>query len=203
MGLPQLKSLLEDGKVAKRIANIVILAEDREQQNLIRRYLERCGQNVRSFRLVDLPARSSGGSGEKYVRDKYSEEVKACRSAIGRKTSALLIVMVDADLQPVESRQAQLNTALASASMDPRDMNEPIVVLIPKRHVETWIRALLGNKVDETTDYTIAPYSRPTSTEIKNAAHELHRWTRPNAQPGETSPPSLTASLPEWRKIPS
>lgn len=188
--------------MANRIANIAILAEDTEQQNLIRRYLERCGQNDRNVRFLPLPAVSSGGSGEKYVRDNYPGQVKACRYAIGKKTSALLIVMIDADMQSVEYRKTQLAEALANAAMDPRSGNEPIVVLVPKRHVETWIQALLGNDVDETTDYTKAPYSQPTGRQIKDAAVELHGWTRPNAQPGATSPPSLTTAIPEWKRIP-
>jgi hypothetical protein len=108
--------------------------------------------------------------------------------------------MVDADMETTERRASQLSDALRAASMDERREAEPIVVLIPKRHVETWIRALLGNQVDEVTDYT-----RPTlsAKDIKNAADTLHEWTRPGANPGPTSPASLTASLPEWRKIPS
>ena len=90
-----------------------------------------------------------------------------------------------------------------AAGMDERRDDEQIVVLIPKRHVETWIRALLGNQVDEVTDYTKAPYSTPVANDIKDAATKLHEWTRPGANPGPTSPASLTASLPEWRKIPS
>jgi hypothetical protein len=55
--------------VPDRIANLIILAEDKEHQNLVRRYLERCGHDTRTMRLVPLPTRASGGSGEKYVRD--------------------------------------------------------------------------------------------------------------------------------------
>jgi hypothetical protein len=73
-------------------------------------------------------------------------------------------------------------------------------VLIPKRHVETWIRALLGDQVDEVTDYT---QPTPTAKEIKDAAAALYTWTRPAASPGPTSPASLTASIPKWQKIPS
>jgi energy-coupling factor transporter ATP-binding protein EcfA2 len=64
----------------------------------------------------------------------------------------------------------------------------------------TWFRALLGDHVGEVTDYT-----RPTPTpkEIKDAAAELHQWARSGINPGPTSPVSMTASLPEWRKIPS
>ncbi len=183
----------------ERIANKIILAEDLEQQNLVRRYLERCG-HAPPFRLLPLTKR---GSGEKYVRDQYSKEVHACRSALGRRASALLVVIVDADTGETRWRATQLSDALRAAGMDERREDEPIVVLIPRRHVETWIRALLGNQVDEVTDYTKAPYSTPVANDIKNAAAELHEWTRPGANPCPTCPPSLTASLPEWRKIPS
>jgi hypothetical protein len=94
----------------------------------------------------------------------------------------------------------QLSDALKSAILTDRRDDEPIVVLIPKRHVETWIRALLGVNVDEATDYT---RPTPTAKEIKDAASELYVCTRPSADPGPTFPPSLTASLPEWQKIPS
>ncbi len=186
----------------ERIANKIILAEDTIQQNLVRRYLERCG-HTGPFRLLPLPARGPGGSGEKYVRDQYPHQVQACRSSLGRRATALLAVIVDADMETTQRRAAQLGNALQAAGMPARANDEPIMVFIPKRHVETWIRALLGNQVDEVTDYTKAPCSTPVANDIKNAAAELHQWTRPGTDPGPTSPPSLTASLPEWRKIPS
>jgi hypothetical protein len=184
--------------VPERIANKIILAEDAEQQNLVRRYLERCG-HAAPFRLLP-PTKGPDGSGEKYVRAQYSKEVHACRSALGRRASALLVVIVDADTETTRWRAAQLSDALRAAGMDERLEDEPIVVLIPKRHVETWIRALLGNQVDEATDYT---RPTPSAKDIKEAAAKLHEWTRRGTNPGPTSPASLTASLPEWRKIPS
>jgi hypothetical protein len=184
--------------VSDRIANIVVLAEDREQQSLIRRYLERLGHGVRSVRFVPLPAKGSGGSGEKYVRDNYPKEVRACRSALGRRASALLIVMIDADSGTTERRASQLAESLNAASMNARHLGEPIAVLIPKRHVETWIRALLGDTVNEDSDYKSPA---PTSEDIKNAAVKLYDWTRPGAQPPDSAPPSLKSSIPEWRKI--
>ena len=107
--------------------------------------------------------------------------------------------MVDADMETTQQRRSQLSDALVAAEMRERDNDEPIVVLIPKRHVETWIRALLDSPVDEDTDYK---KPKPTPNEIRQAAETLHQWTRPGAAAGPTSPPSLTASLPEWRKIP-
>jgi hypothetical protein len=183
----------------ERIANKIILAEDTIQQNLVRRYLEKCG-HTGPFRLVPLPAKGIGGSGEKYVRDQYPHQVQSCRSSLGRRAAALLIVIIDADMDTTQHRWLQLSDALKSASLSDGHDDEPIAVLIPKRHVETWIRALLGGNVDEATDYT---RPTPTAKEIKDAASELYSWTRPSAAPGPTSPPSLTTSIPEWRKIPS
>jgi hypothetical protein len=111
-----------------------------------------------------------------------------------------LIVIIDADMETTQHRWLQLSDALKSASLNDRRDDEPTVVLIPKRHVETWIRALLGDHVDELADYT---RPTPTAKEIKDAASQLYVWTRPSAAPRPTSPPSLRASLPEWRKIPS
>ncbi len=188
--------------MADRTANVFVLVEDREHQNLIRRYLIRSGHSDRQFRFAPLPAKSSGGSGEIFVRDKYPEQVKACRSTIGKRASAILIVMIDADSETAQRRKSQLEDALQLAGEDSRDSNEPIVVLIPKRHVETWIRALLGEQVDESTDYSKAPFSRPNSNDIQSAAHALFGWTRPGAQPARNAPPSLITSIPEWQRIP-
>jgi len=186
--------------VPGRIGNKIVLAEDMDQQNLVRRYLEKCGHNTRECRFMSPAAKGPGGSGEKYVRDQYPRQVQACRSSLGRRASALLVVIVDADMETTQRRASQFSYALRAASMGKRRNDEPIVVLIPKRHVETWIRALLGEPVDEVTDYK---RPTPTAKDIKDAAMELFEWTRPGAGPGAKSPPSLTASLPEWRKIPS
>lgn len=180
-----------------RIANILVLVEDVEQQNLVRRYLQRCGHT--NFRFAPLPAKSSGASGEKYVRDTYPMQVKACRSVIGKRTSAILIVMVDADRETVHGRQTQLATALHAATMAPRSNNEPIVILIPKRHVETWIRALQGEQVDEQTDYK---HPKPIAGQIKISAERVYELARPNVLLPTGLPPSLVTSIPEWRKIP-
>ncbi|MGD1104203.1 MAG: hypothetical protein ABSA59_19310 [Terriglobia bacterium] len=190
---------MSKSKVPKRISNKIVLVEDFEQQALVRRYLQRCGHGD-GLRLGRLPAKGPGGSGEQYVRNQYPIQVQACRSSLGRRKSALLIVVVDADMQTTQRRSQQLSAALEAANMERRDNDEPIVVLIPRRHVETWIRALLGNTVDEHTDYK---NPQPTSEEIHHAAETLYDWTRPNTIPGATSPPSLTDSLPEWKKIPS
>ena len=185
-----------------------------EQQNLVFRYLERCNPRIayRDCRL-ECAATKSGGSGEQFVRNRYPAEVKEHRRRLGKGASALLVVMLDADVEATQHRAKQLADALENARRDcppkeqhryrPPGEKEPIVVLIPKRHVETWIRALLGKQADEDTDYTKAPYLPPAPNDIRDAATALYGWTRPGTNPCPTFPASLTASLPEWQKIPS
>lgn len=182
--------------MADRVANIFVLVEDREQQNLVRRYLELCGQNVKRVRFEPLPA--GAGSGEQYVREHYAAQVRAFRYCRGRRASALLIVMVDADMISVEARAAQLAAQLETNGLDPRADDEPIAILIPKRHVETWIRALLGEQVDEQKSYK---RPKPTGSEIRQASEALFISTRPHSEPGDTAPASLIVAIPEWRKV--
>jgi hypothetical protein len=193
-----------------RIANIVILVEDIEQQNLVFRFLERCNPRLayRDCRF-ESAATKSGGSGEQFVRNRYPAEVQEHRRRVGKGASALLAVMLDADMETTQHRAKQLSDALEDARKDcppkeqhhyrPPGEKDPIVVLIPKRHVETWIRALLGDHVDEVTNYT-----RPTpiSKEIRDAAAKLYEWTPHGTDPGPAIPASLTVSIPEWLKIP-
>jgi hypothetical protein len=185
--------------VPDRVTNICVLVEDREQQNLVRRFLQRWrGKNYvdRRIRWVPLPAGS--GAGERYVRVSYPVEARALRSSLGRRVSGMLVVMLDADRLEVAARQRQLADELVQANTGPRDPTEPIFVFVPKRHVETWIRALLDARVDEGTDYK---RPQPTSREIETAATTLCAALGLDPPP-DPWPPSLRASVPDWRRLP-
>lgn len=52
---------------------------------------------------------------------------------------------------------------------------DPIVVLIPKRHIETWIRAALGEAVNENDGYK---KPEPKKHEVRSAANEIYGWAR-------------------------
>jgi hypothetical protein len=88
--------------MSKRIAQIILLVEDLNQENLLRRYLQRCGHGSRGMRSQRSPSRQ--GSGEQFVRENYTSEVRAIRSQMTR-TRACLIAMIDADLGSVEERR--------------------------------------------------------------------------------------------------
>jgi hypothetical protein len=105
---------------------VVVLAEDRRQQEFIRR----------------------GGSGEQWVRKQYATQVKAVRTRAAKASSALVIA-IDADTGTVAARHRQLASLLEQASLSARSGVEPVVHLIPKRNVETWILCLTGTAVDE------------------------------------------------------
>lgn len=181
-----------------RIANVVILAEDDEQANLVRHFLKQVGQRVKRVET----ASASGGSGEKFVRDNFAREVHACRSSLGRRASALLVAIIDADNETTQKRRQQLDDMLKKAGKDTLNDDEPVVMLIPKRNVETWVCALLGKKVDENTDYGKGRASKSTSQQIQPAAERLFEITRPHADIPEDFPQSLKDSIPEWKKIP-
>jgi len=185
--------------VPDRIANVFVLVEDAMQQNFVKRFLQqRWGQQYAERRLRWAPLAPGRGAAEQRVRREYPGQVKACRSTIGRRVSCLLIVVLDADQETVGTRRRRLDAELQRAGQPPRGKSEPIVLLIPKRHVETWIRALVGNPVDEAIDYT---RPAPTPQEVKRAAAGLCN-ALDAADPPPHWPPSLVASVPEWRKIP-
>ena len=77
----------------ERIARIVLLVEDRNQELLLLRYLERDGQDRRSVRVN----KTSAGSGEHHVRVQFAREVTASRTQFA-KTKACLIAVIDADV---------------------------------------------------------------------------------------------------------
>jgi hypothetical protein len=56
---------------------------------------------------------------------------------------------------------------------------DPVALLIPRRHVETWICSLIGRTVTEEDD--CKDWDRPTRDEIRQAANTTYEWARDNA----------------------
>jgi hypothetical protein len=183
--------------VADRVANIIILSEDQEHQNLVKRYLQRAGHNDRSVRPVALPG--NRGCGSQYVREKFPEQVKECRGTLGRRASCLLIVVTDADNLTQTQREQTLHAELQGLGHLPLGHGEPIVILIPKWQVETWIKCALGQTMSEEDKDSDRP--PVDSDQIKQAAQRVFEWARPGAQAGATCVPSLHSALPRWRRI--
>jgi len=125
--------------------------------------------------------------------------VRAIRSRVTR-TKACLIAMIDADSGSAEDRRRQIERALRDAEEPARGVSEPILNLIPRRNVETWILSLNSLLVDEQLDYRHD--ARVSARSIKQAAGTLFSWTRPNAEIPDTCVTSLRDCLPEFDRIP-
>ena len=126
------------------------------------------------------------------------------RSQAGRLRTqgSRLIVHIDVDNttptgRTVQDRRSELEQACLNAGVPPVQSNEPVIHLIPRRNIETWIRFFLnGPPVDEHTAYE--HLSRPSDASPAAeafVAHARNHTLPPNA------PASLIPSLQEFRKI--
>jgi hypothetical protein len=170
--------------------HIFVLAEDREQQKLVYGFLK-CTRLERAARLEPLP--NGRGSGEQFVRKLFPELRRKVESSLGRSVSAIGVVMIDADTSTVANRRAQLLGPHA-----PHHNSPGLAILIPRRNVETWLCALNGQTVDEIADYK---GQCSDAAAIKDAAQALYDLTRHNVQIPQSCTQSLSASIPEWKKI--
>jgi hypothetical protein len=179
--------------VSDRVSEVILLCEDDEQERLVRAYLKRCGLRTLppSLRPINASRQVHGGN-VTWVLNAFPKELEACRKRHAAHAKTLLIVVVDADDLPVTERRSQLNNP------NEVSVSDPVVVLIPKRHVETWIRAANNHVVNEIDDYK---KPAPKKEEIREAANQIYGWARDNPKPGPTCVDSLRVSLPEWRKI--
>lgn len=127
-----------------RYASVVLLAEDQRHIRFMRRWVQE-HVNVDSRAITaSLPGKGRG-AGEQFVRHKFPHELQAHRRQLGRR-GALLIAVIDADTEPFEDHYRQLRGQAPGL--------DTVAVFVPKRNIETWIRALTGGgPVDEITDY--------------------------------------------------
>jgi hypothetical protein len=138
---------------------IVLLCEDRTQENFFRRI---CKRLVRSLTVRIAP--KGHGSAEQWVRDNFAKELKAYRS-YGRERVGLVVV-VDGDVEGVVARKKQLDEAAQTAGVKRRTNKERVAICVPTRNIETWIIALCRDgDITETDDYR----NDVTSDEIRRA----------------------------------
>ncbi len=112
-----------------------------------------CGLRTKepSLNPVIASERAHGGNVHWVLRE-FPRQSKACRQRSTRART-LLIVVIDADDNTIEERCRQLNNALQHDGLEPLGSSDPLAVLIPKRHIETWIRAATVGGVNENDDY--------------------------------------------------
>ena len=95
-----------------------------------------------------------------------------------------MVTVADADKLTVKDRKNQFDAALEADGQKPRQPNEPIAVVIPRRQIETWILHLRGEAVDENQ---VCPYFRGNES---SCAAEVKRFAEkcPGAMSGSDLP---------------
>ncbi len=167
---------------------------------LIRRYLERCGvEDLKHTMKSIIASRQIIGGNWNWVIKEFPKELEACRKRQKVKAETLLIVMIDADEFSTQDRLKQLSESA------PRLGDDPLVVLIPRRHVETWIRAALhpDESLNETDDYKRS-LKMLSKSDLSKAADTIHAWVHGESGQSPLSLstlPALQQSLPAWKRI--
>src|SRR5204863_5746505 len=128
------------------------------------------------------------------VPESYSKEGEEHRERSPSR-KGFLIVLLDADKGDILRRTKQLADELQAADLQARTADEPIVHLIPRRNIETWILYLNGHDVNEDATYS------DDNSQIEPAAVKFYELTRPNAQIPTNCLPSFPAALPEAPRL--
>jgi hypothetical protein len=174
------------------------LCEDDEHRRLAIAYLKHCRINTDRLVVEKVASRLQQGGNVGWVLSEFPRQLHACRQR-HKRAKTLLVVMLDADQHTVEQRRRQLNERLKHEGHEDLDADDPVALLIPRRHVETWVCALLGQVVTEEDD--CKGRCKMTKAEIRQAAQTAYEWARENATPGPTCVQSLRTAFPEWRKL--
>ena len=140
-----------------------------------------------TLRVVNASREVHGGN-VGWVLKQFPRELEACRRRHAAFAKTVLTVVVDADEKAVAERRAEL----------PTNPGDPIVVLIPKRHIETWIRSGLGAQVNEIDSYKSPT---PSKSDVRVAAVRIHEWAHGHSTAGPGCVESLRLAFEEFRKL--
>lgn len=130
-----------------------ILCEGMRDYQFARAYLQkRFGKRQAECIRVDIP--HGLGAGSAHVRDRYPVELQAHRSRRYQR-NAWLVVMIDADTGTLEERLGELGASAARADIDPptRREEDRVLLLVPQRNIETWMRWAEGKDVADDKNY--------------------------------------------------
>jgi hypothetical protein len=178
--------------MSKRKANVVMLCEDTQHEAFLRRVLYHYGWKPRQLRINKCLEASQDA--KQYIRSEYPKEVREIRRR--NWMNLCLYVVIDADTDSVDDLKRELDSCLTDASpkLEKRSPSDRIVILVPKRNIETWIHYLFGNSVDEITVYPKLKYE----SDCDPAVQRFHEMC-PNNMPGD-APNSLKIGCEELKR---
>ena len=176
-------------------ASVVLLCEDSQTNKFLRRFLRR--RFGRRFRrqIESVPLAAGTGSGEQRVREQFTHQLELIRGRQG----ATLIVVIDADTESAEARRTQLQRQCEVRGIEALRASDPVLVVVPRRNIETWFRYLGGQEVDETTRY---PHLR-READCEPLADRLYDMCHRQQRLREPAPASLVEACREYPRLTS
>lgn len=171
-------------------ARVILLCEDLQLACFIRRFLKLRGFGPRDIREQIAPP--GQGSGEQWVRNNYPKQLEALRAYGG---NAVLIVGTDADNMEVAERVRSLDLQCKEQGVAERGADDPVLMIVPKRNIETWFAYLRGETANETDSYP----RYGTESECREDVRSLDGMCRSQVL-RPPAPPSLAAACDEYKK---
>lgn len=129
------------------------------------------------------------------MRERYPHELKAVRA----KRGTLLLVVVDADNLTTNQRLAQLEDQCGKEGVPGRVPQDPVVVIVPRRNIETWFAYLDGSDVDEIQQYSKLAKVR----DCERHAKELYKMCHERQSLRDPAPSSLREACDEYNRLAS
>lgn len=171
----------------------MVLCEDLQQEVFVRRFLKLRGWETRQIRARKAPG--GEGSAEQWVRERFPQELRSFR-ARDSHTKTCLIVVLDADIGTVDSHVQELERACYKGGLGPRTAKERVLLLVPRRNIETWLAFLRGGAVEESALY--ARHRR--ESQCQREVDKLDALCRGHEMPLGT-PPSLLQACKEYERL--
>jgi hypothetical protein len=172
-----------------RKVEILVYCEDSQQEAFIRRFLKM--KNYPRNKIDVHKSPRGKGSAEQWVLNQF---VNALNNYRKRKVDHKIVFIRDADTLTLNDRIRQFESACRLAGIQPRQPNEKIALILPRRNIETWFEYLNGATVDETTVYR--KYDRAGDCFI-NVRALVDMCDRQNLR--QSAPPSLENACDEFK----
>lgn len=144
-----------------------IRCEDKQTQCFLRYFLDHQGVDIKR-RVIFLPL-APNTCAESYVRKSFPDDLKKYR-ALRKNKKTCLIVVIDADQHTCQVRENQIQKDLLNHNLR-IEKDDFLLLWIPKRNIESWIKYYLDGSSDEKKDHK--HFLKGRESECKPAAIKM------------------------------
>jgi hypothetical protein len=108
----------------------------------------------------------------------------------------VLVAAIDADTRTVAQRMRDFDDVCKEIGLEPRQRDERVMYVVPRRNIETWLAFLAGENVDEDHEYPRLEFERDCQQGVERL-DEL--CGKRDLGPGAS--PSLQAACDEYNRL--